>query len=95
MWRKEIEQACISGGYAGVELAKDPRYEENSKVKGVDLEKEIKEQVDDCWIDEGSYDVSNWIRYRRGATAMTVDDVKTIAKHFFKLGLKAQKGEEL
>lgn len=29
LWRKEIEQACISGGEAGVELAKDPRYKEN------------------------------------------------------------------
>ena len=26
LWRKEIEQACISGGEAGVELARDPRY---------------------------------------------------------------------
>lgn len=29
LWRKELEQACISGGEAGVELAKDPRYKEN------------------------------------------------------------------
>lgn len=29
LWRKEIEQACISGGEAGVELARDPRYKEN------------------------------------------------------------------
>ena len=29
LWRKEIEQACISGGQIGVELAKDPRYKEN------------------------------------------------------------------
>lgn len=26
MWRREIEQACISGGEAGVELARDIRY---------------------------------------------------------------------
>lgn len=26
LWRKEIEQACISGGEAGVELARDIRY---------------------------------------------------------------------
>jgi len=26
LWRNEIEQAVISGGEAGVELAKDPRY---------------------------------------------------------------------
>lgn len=29
LWRKEIEQAVISGGDAGVELAKDARYKEN------------------------------------------------------------------
>ena len=29
LWRKEIEQACISGGEAGVELARDQRYKEN------------------------------------------------------------------
>jgi hypothetical protein len=34
LWRKELEQACISGGEAGVELARDPRYKENhSEVK--------------------------------------------------------------
>lgn len=37
LWRKEIEQACISGGYAGYELAKDPRYKENLEMKEVDL----------------------------------------------------------
>jgi len=33
LWRKEIEQAVISGGEAGVELARDPRYKENFEVK--------------------------------------------------------------
>ena len=27
LWRKEIEQACISGGYCGLELANDKRYD--------------------------------------------------------------------
>lgn len=36
LWRKEIEQAVISGGEAGVELARDPRYKENLEVKEVD-----------------------------------------------------------
>lgn len=35
LWRKEIEQACISGGYSGLNLAKDPRYKENLEVKEV------------------------------------------------------------
>ena len=41
LWRKEIEQACISGGEAGVELAKDTRYKENLETKEVDLDLEI------------------------------------------------------
>lgn len=28
LWKKEIEQACISGGDAGYLLAKDPHYKE-------------------------------------------------------------------
>lgn len=41
LWRKEIEQACISGGNVGVELARDIRYKENVEMKEVDLEKEL------------------------------------------------------
>lgn len=33
LWREEIEQACISGGEVGVELARDPRYKENLEAK--------------------------------------------------------------
>ena len=38
LWRKEIEQACISGGNAGIELARDIRYKENVEVKDVEIE---------------------------------------------------------
>lgn len=41
LWRKEIEQACISGGDAGYTLAKDPRYKENLEVKEVDWDEEF------------------------------------------------------
>lgn len=41
LWRKEIEQACISGGEVGVELAKDPRYKENVEVKEVDCDENM------------------------------------------------------
>ena len=41
LWRKEIEQAVISGGEVGVELSNDVRYKENLGVKDVDLEKEF------------------------------------------------------
>ena len=29
LWRKEIEQAYISGAQCGIDLARDPRYKEN------------------------------------------------------------------
>ncbi len=44
LWRKEIEQACVSGGDAGYLLARDPRYKENLEVKEVDL-------YNNGWID--------------------------------------------
>ena len=75
LWRKEIEQACISGGYSGLNLAKDLRYEKNSKVKEVDLEKELND-------------------YGYHYDYVSLADRKELvdfAKHFFELGLKAQK----
>lgn len=79
LWRKEIEQAVISGGDAGVTLARDQRYKENLEVKEVgepsnDLEEEIElvkgdyEQVDVAWN----------------------NDFDFIARHFYELGLKEQ-----
>ena len=47
LWREEIEQACISGGEAGVELAKDPRYQESLELKEVDLEKELNDFIEE------------------------------------------------
>ena len=41
LWKKEIEQACISGGDAGYLLAKDPRYKENLEVKVADLDEAL------------------------------------------------------
>lgn len=78
LWRKEIEQAYINGGEAGVEFARDTRYKENLEVKEVDLEKEYKDFVEEDPV------------YNK-----LVNDIvgKAIAKHFFELGFKAQKGE--
>jgi len=52
LWRKEIEQACISGGDAGYLLAKDPRYRENLKMKEVDLEKEFDKCCENYTFDD-------------------------------------------
>ena len=81
LWRKEIEQACISGGDAGVTLARDQRYKENLEVKEVDLEKEIKEIKHNYKVDDNRH------------TSICSADIEWLAKHFFELGLKAQKGE--
>ena len=78
LWRKEIEQAVISGGEVGVELARDARYKENLEVKDVDLEKEYKDFVEEDPV------------YNRLVNGIVG---KAIAKHFFELGFKAQKGE--
>ena len=82
LWIKEIEQAVISGGEAGYELARDPRYKENHEVKEVDLEKE----KDDYWNKLCDSEFGELLE----RDAKWFDD---IAKHFFELGLKAQKGK--
>ncbi len=82
LWRKEIEQAVISGGEEGIELANDRRYKENLEVKEVDLEKEL-----DIWR-------HNHFHGRRDKDAsgeyLERSSQLDIAKHFFELGLKAK-----
>ena len=81
LWRKEIEQACISGGYSGLNLAKDPRYKENLEVKEVSyvpMDNDFERDAVNFCFDNG--------------LNTTPRIAKTIAKHFFELGLKAQKG---
>lgn len=59
------------------------------EVKEVDLEKEIRNEIDEYWYDNDYGEIQ-----RHGGTiTMEVSDVKEIAKHFFELGLKAQKGD--
>lgn len=72
LWRKEIEQACISGGNAGVGLARDIRYKESLKVKEVNLEKEYKDFVEEDPV------------YNKLVNSIVG---KAIAKHFFELGI--------
>jgi hypothetical protein len=81
LWRKEIEQAVISGGEEGIELSRDIRYKENIEV---DLKKEIKEE----YLKRRCY-------YGKDNILVILNEPQfnNIAKHFFELGLKAQKGE--
>ena len=84
----KIDSSYYEGMVASLEFFRD-EFINTIEVKEVDLEKEIKEYINDEWCDEWSGDVGNWIRCRRGTTPMEVEDVKDIAKHFFELGLSA------
>ena len=55
------------------------------EVKEVDLEKHLKEDIEDVFFDLDGVAVKGATHY------LTVEDVKDIAKHFFELGLKTQK----
>lgn len=56
------------------------------EVKEVDLEKEL------SMLDRTLFDLDG-VAVKGATHYLTVEDVKDIAKHFFELGLKVQKGE--
>ena len=89
LWRKEIEQACISGGEAGVELARDIRYKENLEVKEVDLEKEVAN-----WWSEYYGDIKKDYTFERyTGHYMENSTIISLAKHFFELGMQQSKND--
>lgn len=51
LWRKEIEQAVISGGYSGLNLARDRRYDDTHEVKEVNSNDAFIEKAAK-WIEE-------------------------------------------
>jgi len=77
LWRKEIEQACISGGEMGVELAKDIRYKENVEMKEVDLDY-IKDELDRV------------VKIYKPNEDFGWGTLYNIATYFFELGIKAK-----
>ena len=91
LWRKEIEQACISGGYAGVEFARDLRYKENLEVKEVDLEKAIDNYI---YTNNGRQRMALELDWKQCNITFNSGKLIDFAKYLFELGLKAQKGEE-
>lgn len=86
LWRKEIEQACIHGGEAGVELARDLRYKENLEVKEEDLELNSFDATV-CKISSSTY----LKEMDRDAIAKVLEPYKDGDK--VKVIIKAQKGE--
>ena len=75
LWRKEIEQAVISGGEAGVELARDIRYKENTVAKEVDIdiEKDISKFID--------------TNFEKATTGHKIS-LRRTARYFYELGLE-------
>ena len=83
--RNSYEEGLKDGRLIGY---KDALYKINTlEVKEGDLEKHLKEDIEDTLFDLDGVAVKGATHY------LTVEDVKDIAKHFFELGLKAQKGE--
>jgi hypothetical protein len=71
----------------------DPKWDKSAKciidtktleVKDVDLEKHLKEDIEDVFLDLDGVVVKGATHY------ITVEDVKYIAKNFFELGLKSK-----
>ena len=84
-YQKEFARAYRDGNNDALYALKD--FINTLEVKEVDLEKVIEEYFKG-WTDD----------YDNGGAAchyqyVQVQDCKAIAKHFFELGLKAQKGE--
>jgi hypothetical protein len=78
--RNSYEEGLKDGRLIGY---KDALHKINSlEVKEVDLEKHLKENIEDVFFDLNGVAVKGATHY------LTVEDVKDIAKHFFELGLK-------
>ena len=87
LYKKNTDRCSIEGIAAAAQLRMVLDFLDTLEVKEVDLEKHLKEDIEDVYFDLNGVAV-------KGATYyLTVEDIKEIAKHFFELGLKAQKGE--
>ena len=99
LWRKEIEQACISGGEFGIELARDIHYKENVEMKEVDFEKEIDKFYGMYRKDGQTFNLEDNEECVDWKVDCNPKFEKAFAKHFYELGMvasnKAQKGEEV
>ena len=76
----QVEAICDNKIHAYKELLS---FIDSQEVKEVDLEKEIQQHINDC-LD---------IKFPTTDIKMIAKDVEFTARRFFKLGLKAQKGE--
>jgi len=81
-----LMQKCVREAYKrGYDMgALQTTNKMNHNTKEIDLEKHLKEDIENVLFDLNGVAV-------KGATSyLTVEDVKDIAKHFFELGLKTK-----
>jgi len=78
-----VSEACNTGKYTALESFR--KYINTLEVKEVNLEKEIKDYFDSQPI----------ITKSKGTYYKLISTGVDIAKHFYELGLKAQKGEKI
>jgi len=71
-----------------VELEKLISFIDTLEVKEMDLEKHLKEDIEDVFFDLNGVAVKGATHY------LTVEDVKDIAKHFYELGMLSTITEE-
>ena len=89
---KEMDESCYNG-FLGKELQMvddEIARLEKLKVKEVDLEKNINDYFKDWKFDD---ELDIMVKPNNYSASFT--DLKEIAKHFFELGIKAQKGKEV
>ena len=80
LWRKEIEQACISGGDAGVTLARDQRYKENLEVKEVKVRGYLVRDKDDytvIYAEKPHRGKTEWVD-GNDSCLMTINDTRLV-----------------
>lgn len=90
MWRKEIEQAVLSGAYSGLNLARDERYEENRQEESVS--EELKDEID-AWcrtvitglpiVKEAARHFADWQKQQMMKTAVHGDVDYPLIGHDF------------
>lgn len=90
LWRKEIEQAVISGGENGIELANDMRYKEShQEQQKPELEKdEIIDYTHHHYYYDKDFDGYGHSKFR---PVFTREDLIDFAHHFYELGLNSKK----
>lgn len=94
LWREEIEQACISGGEVGVELARDPRYKENLEAKEAreePVDEDLEEAANDYAHDLVHDDVfETFIAGAHWQALHSLETIKGMEEQAFLAGVEAE-----